>query len=132
MIILDTHIWIWLVNGDSRLSESKRKTLLSNETQGLGVSIICCWELAKLVEVGRLTLNQPIKDWINQALQHPGVQLLSLTPEIVVDSTQLPGDFHKDPADQLIVATVRIHDVPLMSEDQKILSYSYVRLEEGK
>ena len=94
------------------------------------MSILSCWEIAKLVEYKRLTLTVPILDWITMALSYPGVRLLPLTPEIVVDSTRLPGTFHKDPADQMIVATARVNGLSLMTLDSKILAYSHVSLVE--
>ena len=127
MIVLDTHIWVWWVHGDARLSERQRSHLQASEALGLGVSIISCWEVAKLVEYGRLNLPCSISDWFDQALAYPGAQLLDITPSIVVDSTQLPGTFHRDPADQLIVATARVHDCELVTADTKILAYPHVR-----
>ena len=99
MILLDTHIWIWWVNDDKRLTPALRKVIEDNKADGLGVSIISCWEVAKLVEVGKLTLAYPIKRWMKLVLASPEVQLLDLTPEIAIESTQLPGTFHRDPAD---------------------------------
>lgn len=82
--------------------------------------------MAKLVEYERLVLPCPTLEWLNQALSYPGVRLLELSPEIAADSTQLPGEFHKDPADQIIVATARIHGFPLLTADRKILAYPHV------
>jgi len=79
------------------------------------------------VELKRLTLPIPVLDWFEDALSYPGVRLLDLTPEIAADSTTLPGEFHRDPADQIIVATARIHDCPVLSTDRKILDYPQVR-----
>jgi len=84
MIVLDTHIWVWWVHGDARLPQD-------HELQGLGVSIISCWEVTKLVEYVRLKLPSPVVNWLDQALAYPGVRLLDLTPRIAVESTQLPG-----------------------------------------
>ena len=126
MIVLDTHIWVWWVHGDEHLNKQQTDWLQENEEQGLGVSIISCWEVAKLVEYNRLTLPCPVAEWLDQALGYPGISLLELTPRIVVDSTHLPKGFHKDPADQLIVATARILDCPLLTADVKILSYPHV------
>ncbi|HWM90354.1 MAG TPA: type II toxin-antitoxin system VapC family toxin [Thermoanaerobaculia bacterium] len=123
MILLDTHIWIWWVHGDSRLRRSSLDLIKEHEASGLGVSIISCWEVAKLVECGRLDLPTPVEEWIEQALRYPGILLLELTPRIVVEATQLPGSFHRDPADQLIVATARVHQLPLATADRKILGY---------
>jgi PIN domain nuclease of toxin-antitoxin system len=61
------------------------------------------------------------------ALTYPGVRLLDLTPQIVVESSQLPGDFHRDPGDQILVATARVHNVPLVTADKLILRYSHVQ-----
>ena len=96
--------------------------------RGFGVSVISCWEVAKLVEVGRLELSVPVTQWIERALALPGIQLLPLTPEIAIASSQLPGEFHRDPADQLIVATARIHDIPILTVDRRILAYKHVRM----
>ena len=68
----------------------------------------------------------PVLDWINAALSHPKLQVMALTPEIIVKSTQLPDTFHKDPADQLIVATAMVVGIPLLTKDLKILGYLHV------
>lgn len=126
MILLDTHIWIWWVHGDERLDVRLANRLGQVENQGLGVSVISCWEVAKLVEHGRLELPCTVPEWFEQALNYPGIRLLELTPEIAFESTCLPGDFHRDPADQIIVATARIHNIPLATVDTKILAYTRV------
>lgn len=128
MILLDTHIWIWWVQDDPRLSAPHRGHLLQHEPSGLGVSAISCWETAKLVELGRLVLPCPPLEWIHLALQYPGVRLIELSPEVCVASTELPGEFHRDPADQILVATARVHDLELVTADARILTYPHVRL----
>ena len=127
MILLDTHVWVWWVHGNPRLPEDQRKMLDSRVNEGVGVSIISCWEVAKLVEHRRLSFPQDVADWLGIALAYPGVRLVQLTPAISVESTRLPQPFHKDPADQIIVATARVHDCPLVTADEKILKYSHVR-----
>ncbi|MCP5097967.1 MAG: type II toxin-antitoxin system VapC family toxin [Chloroflexi bacterium] len=126
MILIDTHIWVWWVNESSQLPQSIINIIESSREDGIGVSIISCWEVAKLVEHNRLKLAYPVEQWINSALNYPSVRLLDLTPKIVVESTQLPGNFHKDPADQLIVATARFYDILLLTVDAKIISYQHV------
>lgn len=128
MIILDTHIWIWWIHNDSQLTDEFRTIIQDNEDKGLGVSIFSCWEVAKLVELKRLILHCPLAEWMETAVNYPGVEILNLTPEILIESTQLPGKFHRDPADQIIVATARIHDCSLLTMDEKILNYSQVKL----
>jgi PIN domain nuclease of toxin-antitoxin system len=131
MIVLDTHIWVWWVHDDPQLTQRQNAWIQEHEEQGVGVSAISCWEVAKLVEYHRLTLPCPVAEWFDQALAYPGMQLLPLTPRIAVESTQLPGTFHRDPADQIIVATARIYDCPLLTADDKILRYPHVKLLKG-
>jgi PIN domain nuclease of toxin-antitoxin system len=68
-----------------------------------------------------------VAEWIEQALAYPGVRLLYLTPRIAVESSHLPGTFHRDPADQIIVATARIRGCPLLTADARILRYPHVK-----
>lgn len=128
MIVLDTHVWVWWVHNDAQLTTECRDFIAAHEATGLGISAISCWEVAKLVELGRLILPQPVEVWLNLALAYPGVQLLDLTPQIAVESTHLPGEFHRTPADQIIVATARVYDCPLVTLDGKIRSYPHVQI----
>ena len=128
MILLDTHIWVWLVSGAKELRPRLRQLIDENTADGLGVSVISCWEVAKLVEKGRLALDQPVSDWISAALNYPLVSLLSLTPEIAVESTTLPGEIHGDPADQIIAATARVLGLRLVTADKKLASYPHVTI----
>lgn len=127
MIILDTHIWVWWVDNNSRLTGRLRELIVAHQSSGLGVSIFSCWEVAKLVEKGRIDLTFSIREWIEIALSYPNVQLLNLTVPIVLQATQLEG-FHNDPADQIIVATAKVYDCPLMTVDTKIINYPHVQV----
>lgn len=122
MIILDTHIWIWWVDEHPKLSRQNREHIEANQASGLGVSIISCWEIAKLVEKNRLTFECPLEEWLELALDYPGIQLLQLSLPIILESTRLSG-FHADPSDQIIVATARVSGLSLLTQDQKILNY---------
>ncbi|MCI0388730.1 MAG: type II toxin-antitoxin system VapC family toxin [Acidobacteria bacterium] len=128
MIVLDTHVWVWWVHSDPMLPQDVAQIVASYESIGLGISAISCWEVAKLVEYNRLSLPLPVSDWMTQALAYPGIRMLELTPEIAIESTQLPQPFHKDPADQIIVATTRVHGVPLVTCDTKIRTYQHVQI----
>ncbi len=127
MILLDTHAWVWWVHDDEQLTANQLDAIQTNETDTIGVSAISCWEIAKLVERGRLELPVPLEKWFEQALSYPGIRILELTPEIAIESTRLPGEFHRDPADQIIVATARVHDCPLVTADERILDYPSVK-----
>ena len=126
MILLDTHIGIWLADENERLTKRHRQIIEYHRDSGLGVSVISCLEVAKLVEYGRLKLACPVDEWIEAAITLPGVRLLELTPRIAIASTRLPGDFHQDPADQIIVATARVYHLKLLTVDERILKYEYV------
>jgi len=126
MIVLDTHIWVWWVHGDKRLTDAQVGAIKTNESGEIGVSAISFWEVAKLVERRRLELPCALDEWMGQALIYPGLRIIHLTPEIVIESCRLPGEFHRDPADQIIVATARIHGCSLVTSDKKLLAYPFV------
>ena len=132
MILLDTHIWIWWVDGSKKLTKGHVSYLESCEDDGLGVCVTSCWEVAMLFSKGRLTLKPDVmpsvSSWIAGALAYPGIELLDLTPAIAVASCELPGRFHKDPADRIIVATAREYDTDLVTTDKKIIKYPHVNV----
>jgi PIN domain nuclease of toxin-antitoxin system len=125
--VLDTHIWVWWVHGDAQLPDRYFQYLQEHELEGLGVSVISCWEVAKLVEYQRLQLPCPTEEWFSKALSYPGILLLDLTPRIALESTRLPGSFHRDPADQIIVATAQVHNSLLVTNDSRIRAYPHIQ-----
>jgi PIN domain nuclease of toxin-antitoxin system len=122
VIILDTHIWIWWVDDNPKLSSQNREIIQSEQDDGLGISIISCWEIAKLFEKNRLDLGISLEEWLENAINYHQIQVLHLSLPIILESTRLSG-FHADPADQIIVATARVHGVTLVTQDQKINHY---------
>ena len=126
MIVLDTHIWVWWANNSPDLDARQREQISQHQAGGLGVSAISCWEVSKLAAKRRLVLNLPVGEWITRALQLPGVVLIPLTPEIAVESNQLPEPFHADPADQILAATCRVLGCPLLTADGKLLAYPHI------
>lgn len=124
-LLLDTHALVWLLEGNERLgSESRALINAAAHADGLYVSAITPWEIAMLVSKGRLSFAQEIGEWLRCALSLPGIRMVPLSVEISVASTQLPGDFHADPADRIIVATSRHLGATLVTEDKLILAYS--------
>jgi len=127
-LVLDTHVWVWLLEGSKKLSTTKASAALSRireaaERSELRVSIISVWELSLLDAKGRLRFSVPCLDWIDKALSVPGLALIPITPEIAVDSSRLPGEFHGDPVDRLIVATSRRVEAELVTVDREIRDY---------
>ncbi|MBE9050818.1 type II toxin-antitoxin system VapC family toxin [Nostocales cyanobacterium LEGE 11386] len=127
MIILDTHIWVWWNHNDSKLTPAHCEVINQERPRGLGICSISLLEISRLVAHNKLIIPCTLTEWFDIALAQEGVILLSITPQIATDCYSLPGNFHKDPADRIIVSTARIYDVPLVSVDEKILAYSDVK-----
>jgi PIN domain nuclease of toxin-antitoxin system len=125
VIVLDTATWVWRASDPKRLTASARRAIDRAE-QAL-VSAISVWEVAMLVAKRRIQLDRPVELWVDIALALPGVQLAPLTPAIAVRSTKLPGEFHPDPADRIIVATALENAVPIITPDDRIRSYPHVQ-----
>ena len=123
-ILLDTHVWIWLFNGSTELSQQAINLIDRAGSKGkVFISAISVWELSMLVAKNRVSLAQPIHQWVKDSLNQPGVNLSVMSSEIAIESSFLPGNFHGDPADRIIIATARINNFVLLTRDKKIISY---------
>jgi len=131
MILLDTHIWVWWVNDPNKLNPATLHYLDELPPTSIFISNISCWEIAKLVEKGRIELSEPLPVWFDLAIDRAGITVIDIDRSIIMDACSLPGAFHNDPADQLITATARVKSIPLLTADHKILSYQYVDLYKG-
>lgn len=130
MIVLDTHALLWWVNGDGDLSDNANlaiKNELSSDNGAILVSAMSAWEIAMLVSANRLMLAMPLDNWFEAASSIDKVSFVAVEAQIAVESTRLPGEFHKDPADRMIVALARHLNVPLVTADAKILAYKHVK-----
>lgn len=124
-LLIDTHIWLWFASPDPRLRRAGQIAIDEAIRSGkLRVSVISLWEISQLEAAGRLHLNMPIEEWMQAALALPGLKVIELELPIILDAHRLPGEFHKDPADQILVATARHHELTLLTEDKKILEYA--------
>ncbi len=88
------------------------------------VSVISVWEIALLARLQRISLQVPVSRWVEEAFQLPGIQLLPLTPEIAIDSVDLPEPMHKDPSDRILVASARVERLTLVTRDRDILTFA--------
>jgi len=130
MIVLDTHALIWWVNDDEQLSDRARKAIekeISGEDGQVFISAITAWEIALLVEKGRLTLTMDVKDWIDTVTAIEGVRFVPIDNEVAIQSVRLPGEFHPDLADRMIVALARRLSTVLITSDAKIQAYKHVK-----
>ncbi|MEX3630485.1 MAG: type II toxin-antitoxin system VapC family toxin [Burkholderia sp.] len=128
MIVLDTHALVWWVTGDATLSK-KAKATIDRELAGgeVIVSAISAWEIAMLVEREKLVLSMEVSAWLATVAAIQSVRFVPVDVEIAARSVDLPGEFHKDPADRMIVATARKFAVPLVTKDEKIRAYAHVK-----
>ena len=126
MLVLDTHIWIWLLNGDERIKKAGfiPNIQMAAKTSSIKIASISLWEVAMLAARGKMSLEEGTLNWIRKALSAPGILVCPLSPEIAVDSVNLPGTFHGDPADRIIVASARLLNATLVTSDRQILRYA--------
>ena len=130
MIVLDTHALIWWANGDDRLSKSALKAInneINKDDGAILISSITTWEIALLVEKGRLSLTMDTDDWIRTVSAIDKVEFVTVDNDTFIQSVRLPGDFHPDPADRIITALARQHSIPLVTSDRKIIKYKHVK-----
>jgi len=126
LLLLDTHIWLWAQLGlVDQLSRGAVSAIRRAESQGrLRVSVISIWELGMLAQRGRISLPLDVRTWVREAFTKPGLSLAPLTPEIALESSDLPGVLHGDPADRILAATARILRATLLTKDQRLIDYS--------
>jgi PIN domain nuclease of toxin-antitoxin system len=129
LLLLDTHCWLWAQLGlIQRLSRPSLSAIRDAESGGnLRISVISVWELAMLEKHGRVALPMNLQTWIGDALSKPGISVAPLTPEIAIESVHLPGDFHGDPADRVLIATARVLGATLLTKDRRLIQYSRLR-----
>lgn len=119
--LLDTHVLIWWVSDPKRLSTAQRRVLQRSERQPVLVSDVSLFEVAQLVERGRLKLGRPLAEWLREATLPPHVERVGITPEIAAETAVLPPTFHRDPIDRLLVATARVVGATLVTRDEAII-----------
>lgn len=123
-LLLDTHVWIWLMLGEEQLSLSFRRAIEQHkEDNPILISAISVWELGMLTERKRIELDRDCLDWIEQVLSSSNIDLIPLTPRIAIQSTRLPEISHGDPADRILIATAHEYNAILVTHDQRILEY---------
>lgn len=128
MILLDTSSWVAWTSAPARLSPKAAKAILEEErNRSILVSAISVWEVAVKVAAGKLVLDREVRHWVAAASTYPGLTVLPLDPADALESALLPGDFHGDPADRLLVGIARRLDCPLVTADRTLRSYRHVK-----
>ncbi len=129
--LLDTHVWIWSQENPTRLGEHTRRLLLDSEQHHF-VSAISALEIARLINRGFLRLKHRFAEWKELSLGQLQADTTDVTHEIAWEAYNLPGKFHSDPADRVLVATARLNGFTLVTADELILRYEHVKTVSAK
>jgi PIN domain nuclease of toxin-antitoxin system len=126
LLLLDTHVWIWSVEGDTRRVGRRTRQLLAKAEadDAIRVSPLSVFEVAALHTAGRLRLGVPRERWIDHALAAGGVRLAPFSAGIATDAGAITRDALADPIDRLLVASARQLDATLLTSDRRILDYA--------
>lgn len=124
-LLLDTHIALWLDSGNERLRASTR-TLIDSSWQTGGtilLSAVSVWEIALLVDTGRIDLDLPVEAWVSRFIERPGVAAVPVGHRAASRSYQLQHFAHRDPADRLLITTAIELGCPLVTYDERIATF---------
>ena len=129
--LLDTHVWVWTQEQPERLGPRTRRLLVSGEHENV-VCPISTLEISRLVAVGDIRLSIPLAEWIVQSMAELSAQTVPVSHEVAIETYALPGAFHRDPADRLLVAAARRNELTLVTADERILGYPHVRTHDAR
>jgi PIN domain nuclease of toxin-antitoxin system len=125
VILLDSHILIWMASDPKRLSKKAREAILdAREMGGIAIASITLWELAWAAENRRIAYSGSIESFVRETVSR--VVVMPMRPEIVALAVRLPHDFPKDPGDRLITSTAIVEGIPLVTADEPIRRASVV------
>jgi PIN domain nuclease of toxin-antitoxin system len=126
VLLLDTHAWIWTVEGDARRVGRRSRRMMSQAEarEAVRISPATLFEIVALHTAGRLRLAQPPEQWIEASLDRPGVRLAELTRSVAVDAGFIPRAALPDPLDRLLVATARQLGATFLTGDAGVLAYA--------
>ncbi|MBU6276165.1 MAG: type II toxin-antitoxin system VapC family toxin [Planctomycetes bacterium] len=124
--LLDTHVWICAQESPALIGPTAR-AVVETTAEPLYVSSVSTLEVARLVEGGRIELRGSLQKWVKAAIDSLECRSLPVDHQLAIKAYRLPGRLHKDPADRLLVATARVHDLVVVTADERILRYRAVR-----
>lgn len=123
MIFLDTHVLVWVVADEDRLSRPAASAIRrARNSDGLAIADVVIWELAFLLARGVLRTHNTIEKTVENFITRSGVMVRSITPEIAAIAAQFPDSYSKDPIDRIIGATARAEGLALVTRDERIRS----------
>jgi PIN domain nuclease of toxin-antitoxin system len=125
-VLLDTCAAVWIGNREPIAPGAMQAVRIAARTAGIFVSAVTGWEIGLATTRARhpLVLLPSAQSWLADLLARPGFRAVPLEPEVALIASYLPGNFHRDPADRLLIATARELGVPLLTRDRRILDYA--------
>lgn len=130
-LLLDTHVWIWSQETPEELGERTRE-LLIDSGQALYLSPVSTLEIARLAARGTIRLSGSLLEWVKDTLEALQGITVQVSHEIAAEAYSLPGSFHKDPADRILVATARLDRLTLVTADHRLLKYPHVNTQDAR
>ena len=130
-LLLDTHVWVWTQEQPERLGPRTKRLVLGAEHEN-GVSPVSTLEIARFAAAGEIELSIPLADWVTHSMADLAAHTIALSHEVALEAYALPGSFHRDPADRVLVATARRNGLTLVTADDRILAYPHVRTQDAQ
>jgi PIN domain nuclease of toxin-antitoxin system len=128
VILLDTHVLIWYLTQPEKMSKAGARAVEAGFAgQGAGIVDLTLWEIAMFAHKKRVVFTRDVKEWLRDLRLLPHFRCLPVSASVAALSTQLPGRFHQDPVDRLLVATSIDQGVPLVTKDDRIRRYPHVQ-----
>jgi PIN domain nuclease of toxin-antitoxin system len=126
VILLDTHVWLWTVTGETRRIGRRTRQLVGREERrgAVRISPASVFEVAALHTLGRLRLAMPVESWLRDALEQAGLRLAPLSVDVAIDAGLIPREALADPFDRLLVAGARQGGATLITADERIINYA--------
>lgn len=120
-LLLDTHIFLWLITGDRRITETMQADIL-NPANDVYLSAVSIWEIAVKYQLDRLSLPEPPESYLPAQRQRHRIASLSLDEASVSQLARIPS-VHRDPFDRMLVCQAIEHDLTIVTVDEILQSY---------
>lgn len=130
-VLLDTHVWVWTQEQPERLGP-RTKRLLVGAAHENSVCPISTLEIARLVAMGDIRLSMPLAEWVGESMAELSARTIAVSHDVALEAYALPGAFHRDPADRLLVAAARRNGLTLITADDRMLAYPHVRTQDAR